>query len=40
MSRLQVFWVSIQESYVSSLRQVNQCQRIHQENEEINWAST
>ncbi len=40
MSRLQVFWISAQEFYVLNLRQVNQCQRVHQENEEINWAFT
>ncbi len=40
MFKFQVFWISAQESYVSSLRQVNQCQRVYQGNEEINWAST
>ena len=38
MFKLQVFWVSVWESYVSSSKQVNQCQKVHQENEETNWA--
>ncbi len=40
MFKLQVFWIFVQESYVSSSKQVNQCQRVHQEDEETNWAST